>query len=67
MDLYRHISQQIKIKLLKLSPAIEFVSIDEAYIDLSGTTQLHKKSPADILAEVAKDIETSFGLTIPLV
>ena len=63
---YKKISSSIKAKLMTLSPAIEFVSLDEAYIDLTGTKRLHGYPPAVMLAKVANDIETVFGLTISI-
>ena len=66
ISFYKAISQKIKMKLMTLSPSVEFVSIDEAYIDLSGTSQLHKMPPAAMLARVAKDIEVSLGLTVSI-
>ena len=61
---YKGISQIIKSKLLKLTPNVEFVSLDEAYIDLSGTIKLHRKPPAVLLALIANEIETSLGLSV---
>ena len=63
---YKKISSQIKEKLIALSPAIEFVSLDEAYIDLSGTKRLHGEPPAVMLARAANDIEAVFGITISI-
>ena len=63
---YKKISSYIKTKLMTLSPAIEFISLDEAYIDLTGTQRLHGYSPAVMLAKVANDIETVFGITISI-
>ena len=63
---YKKISTHIKEKLKALSPAIEFVSLDEAYIDMTGTQRLHGQPPAVMLAKIAKDIETVFGITISI-
>jgi len=60
---YKEVSTSIKNKLMKLSPAIEFVSLDEAYIDLSGTSRLHQCPPAVMLAKVSAEIEYEFGIT----
>mgnify|MGYP001429411485 CR=1 FL=1 len=64
MNHYRKISKSIKDLLRTLSPAIEFVSLDEAYIDLGGTHRLHKEAPAIKLAKIAHEIEARFGITI---
>lgn len=66
MQHYQEISLCIQQKLIKLSPAIQFTSIDEAYIDLTGTLRLHGNPPAVLLAKVANDIETIFGITISI-
>ena len=66
MPHYRKISTFIKEKLIALSPAIEFVSLDEAYIDLTGTQRLHGVPPAVMLARIANNIESVFGITISI-
>ena len=63
---YKKISRHIKEKLISLSPAIEFVSLDEAYIDLTGTELLHGQPAAIMLARIANDIEAVFGITISI-
>ena len=40
-DLYREASQKAKVVLESFSPAVEMASIDEAYVDMSGTGKLH--------------------------
>lgn len=40
-DLYGHWSDRIARVLAKYSPIVEMASIDEAYVDLSGTERLH--------------------------
>lgn len=40
-DLYREYSQKAKEVLHDFSPAVEMASIDEAYLDMSGTERLH--------------------------
>src|SRR5215468_5274760 len=41
MDLYREHSQRVRSVLEDFSPAVEMASIDEAYVDMSGTQKLH--------------------------
>jgi DNA polymerase-4 len=41
LDLYREHSQQVRKVLQDFSPALEMASIDEAYVDMSGTQKLH--------------------------
>ncbi len=66
MDYYKKISGSIERILTTLSPKIEFVSLDEAYIDLSGTQRLHGEPPAIRLAKISKKIETEIGITISI-
>ena len=40
-DLYHEYSQKARAVLRDFSPAVEMASIDEAYIDMSGTERLH--------------------------
>src|SRR5215467_11880641 len=41
LDLYREHSQKVRSVLQDFSPAVEMASIDEAYVDMSGTEKLH--------------------------
>lgn len=66
IDLYKKEAQKIRSIMNMLTPAVEPVSIDEAYIDLSGTYLLHKMYPAQLLAKLAKDIQNEVGITISI-
>ena len=63
MKLYAEISLQIRKMMLDLTPAVEPISLDEAFLDLGGTQRLHKKPPAVLLAELTNRIKTELGLT----
>jgi DNA polymerase-4 len=52
--------------MLDLTPQVEPVSIDEAFMDLSGTTRLHGMIPAKSLARFARDVETQLGITVSI-
>jgi len=52
--------------MFKLTPLVEPVSIDEAFMDLSGTARLHGMSPAKALAGFAGEVETSLGITVSI-
>ena len=41
LDLYREHSQKVRTVLQDFSPAVEMASIDEAYVDVTGTEKLH--------------------------
>ena len=66
MKLYKKVSLEIRNILLSLTPLVQFVSIDEAFIDLTGTGRLHKKSPVALLAQTAKHIEETIGITVSI-
>ena len=63
MKVYAEISLQIRKMMLELTPAVEPISLDEAFLDLGGTQRLHKKPPAVLLAELTNRIKTELGLT----
>ena len=63
MKLYAEISLQIRKMMLELTPAVEPISLDEAFLDLGGTQRLHKKPPAVLLAELTNRIKNELGLT----
>ena len=63
MKLYADISLKIRKMMLELTPAVEPISLDEAFLDLSGTQRLHKKSPAVVLAELTNRMKNDLGLT----
>ena len=63
MGLYGEISIQIRQLMEELSPAVEPISLDEAFIDLSGTEKLHKAPPAIMLSKLICKINSQFGLT----
>ncbi|HEV7345394.1 MAG TPA: DNA polymerase IV [Devosia sp.] len=64
MAKYVAVSRQIRQHMDSLTPLVEPLSIDEAFLDLSGTQVLHKAPPALVLAHFARSIETDVGVTI---
>ncbi|MEL7546044.1 MAG: DNA polymerase IV [Pseudomonadota bacterium] len=65
-DAYVDASKQIREKLVALTPLVQMVSIDEAFLDLSGTERVHGVPPAVALNRLARDIEANLGLTISI-
>jgi DNA polymerase-4 len=45
IDNYRRVGREVRTLMLELTPLVEPVSIDEAFLDLSGTERLHHASP----------------------
>jgi DNA polymerase IV len=66
MQKYASVGRDVRTLLLKLSPVVEPISIDEAFIDLSGTRRLHGMSPAKILARFAGEMEKALGITVSI-
>lgn len=66
MAKYVAVSRQIRTLMETLTPLVEPLSIDEAFLDLSGTNALHKASPAQVLSRFVKRVETEIGITISI-
>ncbi len=64
MELYAREGRAIRAMMQDLTPLVEPVSIDEAYLDLSGTQRLHGSAPVITLARLQRSIETKTGLTV---
>ncbi len=63
MQVYVDTSRQIRALMEALTPAIEPLSLDEAFLDLTGTARLHGAPPAVILARLVQQIEVQVGVT----
>ncbi|MCB6177861.1 DNA polymerase IV [Rhodobacter sp. Har01] len=63
MTVYVEASRAIRAMMEALTPAIEPLSLDEAFLDLTGTARLHGAPPAVLLARLTKAMETELGLT----
>lgn len=63
MAKYSTIGKEIRERMRALTPLVEPISIDEAFLDLTGTEKLHKGWPARSLAALVKSIEDDLGLT----
>ncbi|MBN2630974.1 MAG: DNA polymerase IV [Rhodobacteraceae bacterium] len=63
MDRYVQVSRQIRAMMELLTPAIEPLSLDEAFLDLTGTARLHGAPPAVMLARLTRQMETELGVT----
>ena len=63
MQVYVDTSRQIRALMEALTPAIEPLSLDEAFLDLTGTARLHGAPPAVMLAQLVQQIEVQVGVT----
>ncbi|MDE9450418.1 DNA polymerase IV [Aliiroseovarius sp. Z3] len=60
---YAAVSKQIRAMMDDLSPSIEPLSLDEAFLDMSGTEKLHGAPPAVMLARLINRMQDELGLT----
>ncbi len=63
MQAYVEASRAIRALMEELTPAIEPLSLDEAFLDLTGTERLHGAPPAVMLAKLIKRMHDELGLT----
>jgi len=56
MGKYQAVGEQVRRLMLATTPLVEPLSIDEAFLDLTGTEQLHHSCPARTLAMLARRI-----------
>ncbi|MDO1581850.1 DNA polymerase IV [Rhizobium oryzicola] len=64
MEKYVTVGRQVRALMQELTPLVQPLSIDEAFLDLSGTERLHHDPPARILAKLARRIEREIGISI---
>jgi len=64
MEKYVAVSRRIRALMEELTPLIEPLSLDEAFLDLSGTERLHGTIPALTMARLARRIESEIGVTV---
>jgi DNA polymerase-4 len=66
MGKYRREGLRLREMMLALTPLVEPLSIDEAFLDLGGTERLHHGPPAMSLARLARRIEQEVGITVSI-
>ena len=64
MEKYVRVGRQVRQAMRDLTPLVEPLSIDEAFLDLTGTDRLHGAVPAKVLARFARQVEREIGITI---
>ena len=62
MSAYVEASKQIRAMMDEMTPSIEPLSLDEAFMDLTGTARLHGAPPAVMLARLVKRMQDELGL-----
>ncbi|MDO9335841.1 MAG: DNA polymerase IV [Caulobacter sp.] len=64
MAKYVRVGREVRHAMQALTPLVEPLSIDEAFLDLSGTQRVHGMIPAKVLARFAAQIERDVGITV---
>ena len=64
MAKYAKVGQEVRTLMRDLTPLVEPISIDEAFLDLSGTERLHHAPPAFSMLKLAHRIEKEIGITV---
>jgi len=63
MAKYQRVGREVRALMQEATPLVEPLSVDEAFLDLSGTEKLHRGSPARTLARLIGRIEDEIGIT----
>ena len=63
---YAAVGRDVRAMMLDLTPLVEPLSIDEAFMDLSGTQSLHRASPAATLAALTRRVEEELSITVSI-
>ena len=64
MAKYVRVGREVRHAMQALTPLVEPLSIDEAFLDLGGTQRVHGMIPAKVLARFARDVERDIGITV---
>ena len=64
MAKYVRVGREVRHAMQALTPLVEPLSIDEAFLDLSGTERVHGMMAAKVLARFAHKVEREIGITV---
>jgi DNA polymerase-4 len=64
MAKYVRVGREVRRAMQALTPLVEPLSIDEAFLDLAGTQRVHGMIPAKVLARFAREVERDIGITV---
>jgi len=64
MAKYVRVGREVRRAMQALTPLVEPLSIDEAFLDLGGTQRVHGMIPAKVLARFAREVERHIGITV---
>ncbi|WBU28313.1 DNA polymerase IV [Rhodopseudomonas palustris] len=63
MAKYVRVGREVRQAMHALTPLVEPLSIDEAFLDLAGTERMHGMIPAKVLAKFVREVERDIGVT----
>jgi DNA polymerase IV len=66
MALYVQEGRRVRAMMQALTPLVEPLSIDEAFMDLSGTTALHGGAPVQSLVKLQNAVLAEIGITVSI-
>ncbi|WP_158808223.1 DNA polymerase IV, partial [Beijerinckia sp. L45] len=66
MAKYASVARAVGTLMGELTPLVQPVSIDEAFLDLGGTQDVHRAIPALTLARFARKVEDELGITLSI-
>ncbi len=66
MAKYASVGREVRAMMQALTPLVEPLSIDEAFLDLEGTEKLHGRPPALVLADFARRVEKEIGISVSI-
>src|ERR1700722_17208836 len=64
MAKYARVGREIRARMMELTPLVEPLSIDEAFLDLGGCEGSNGAGPAETLARFARRVEGEIGVTV---
>ncbi|MEJ8573416.1 DNA polymerase IV [Microbaculum marinum] len=66
MQKYVAVGREVRGLMQELTPLVEPMSIDEAFLDLTGTEGVHKMAPAGTLVRFARRVEAEIGISVSI-
>jgi len=66
MEKYVRVGREVRMMMQDLTPLVQPLSIDEAFLELKGTERLHHDPPARVLARFAQRVEKEVGITLSI-
>ena len=66
MAKYAEVGREVRRRMETLTPLVEPLSIDEAFMELAGTARVHAMAPAKALARLQNEIERDIGVTVSI-